>query len=329
MAEISLQTQRLLTLSMLKGIGPGALRKIASVDGFEILSFEELRAYLPKQAVAAISPASVASAKEEADRQIEAASTAGATIISAVDSAYPALLTDTRDDPQILFVKGKLSNSPQKSVAIIGTREPTEHGRVIAQRLTGFFISQGWSVVSGLAIGCDAIAHEAALDGGGHTVAVMAHGLQMVAPSRHKKLAQRILDSGGALVSEYRFGQQAMPTNFVKRDRIQAGLAKGVVMVQSDVVGGSLHASRAAIDYGRWLAIPYPTAPDVLNKEQKVQANLLLADGTAQDRTRLLRCDIEALRNLIVLRGRDDYAKMIHSTTTSSSHDPSVQGQLF
>lgn len=329
MAEISLQTHRLLTLSMLKGIGPGALRKIAAVGGFEEMSFGDLRGHLPKQAAAGVDPVSLALAIKEADRQIEAASSAGAFIISAADTTYPALLMDTRDDPQILFVKGRLSKSPQKSVAIIGTREPTEHGRVIAQRLTGFFISEGWSVVSGLAIGCDAIAHEAALDAGGHTVAVMAHGLQMIAPSRHKKLAQRILDSGGALVSEYRFGQQAMPTNFVKRDRIQAGLAKGVVMVQSDVVGGSLHASRAAIDYGRWLAVPYPTAPDISNMEQKVQANLLLADGEAHDKTRLLRCDIGALRNLIVLRGRGDYAKMIQPTTTGAPSHTSVQGQLF
>ncbi|WP_235038312.1 DNA-processing protein DprA [Pseudomonas brassicacearum] len=237
---------------------------------------------------------------------------AGAYIISALDEDYPALLSATKDDPFILFVKGTLSQTPEKSVAIIGTRQPTKHGEMITRRITDFFCGQSWSVVSGLALGCDGIAHRAAIESGGHTVAVLAHGLQTVAPSQHRKLAEEILNSGGALVSEYRFGQGALPTQFVKRDRTQAGLSQGVVMIQSDLKGGSLHASRAALDYDRWLAVPYPTAADEQANEPKIQANLMIANHSADiDRANLLKCHISRLSKVIVLRAKDDYPQLV------------------
>jgi DNA processing protein len=330
MTEISAKTRVLLAASMLKGVGPASLRKISGVRDFEGLSRKELSLHLPRSTAASINPEAWGQADREAERQINLATSAGTRIISSVDVGYPKLLADTRDDPQILFIKGSLANSPERSVAIIGTREPTDHGKIIAQRLAGFFVGEGWSVVSGLAIGCDAIAHEATLDAGGHTVAVLAHGLQTVAPARHRELAQRILDSGGALVTEYHFGQEPLPTNFVKRDRTQAGLAQGVVMVQTDVTGGSLHASRASIEYGRWLAVPYPTEQDIGRKESKVQGNLLLADGTVSEKTSLLRCDERGLGKLIILRSRNDYARLIKPNSNDVPRTPPpIQGQLL
>jgi DNA processing protein len=183
---------------------------------------------------------------------------------------------------------------------------------MITRRITDFFCSQRWSVVSGLALGCDGIAHRAAIEAGGHTVAVLAHGLQTVSPSQHRKLAEEILSSGGALVSEYRFGQGAMPNQFVKRDRTQAGLSRGVVMIQSDLKGGSLHASRAALDYERWLAVPYPTAADQQANEPKIQANLMIANSGADiDRANLLKCHISRLSKVIVLRAREEYPQLV------------------
>src|SRR3546814_19756232 len=129
--------------------------------------------------------------------------------MSAADPEYPRRLAATKDDPFILYVKGRLAPDGNHSVAIIGTREPTAHGIQITQRVSKFFAEKGSSIISGLALGCDAIAHETALQCEGHTVAVLAHGLQTITPSKHKKLADRILDSGGALVSEYPFGQSA------------------------------------------------------------------------------------------------------------------------
>lgn len=305
-------TLSLLALSMLKGIGPAALKRVAAIERFWEQDITELCSAVPQLARALESGATAAwtKANEAADRQLEAAEKHRARILSPLDADYPCLLAETKDDPFLLFVQGMLTKAPEKSVAVIGTREPTLTGQVIAQRIALTFVEQGWSIVSGLAIGCDAIAHRTALEANGHTVAVLAHGLQMIAPSRHKGLAAEILDAGGALVSEYPFGQGVQSQQFVKRDRTQAGMAQGVVMIQSDIKGGSLHASRAALDYKRWLAVPYPTPKDVQHGEPKVQGNLVIADGTNEERATLLRCPATALDRVLILRGREDILRL-------------------
>lgn len=311
MSEVSSGTRKLLALSMLKGVGPATLRKIACMPDFVQVQAHELALRIPSISKALDNVGDWERAIEDSEFQLEEAKRFNSMVISPLDSGYPLSLAATKDDPFLLYVKGSLPDSSKNSVAIIGTREPTSHGIIIAQRITNFFAEQNWSVVSGLAIGCDAIAHQAALDAQGHTIAVLAHGLHMIAPSRHRKLAEDILEAGGALVSEYRFGQGAQPQQFVKRDRTQAGLAHGVVMIQSDLKGGSLHASRAALDYGRWLAVPYPTVPDFKNAEAKVQGNVLLADGTEMQKSELLRCPLSALGRLIILRSKEDYPRLL------------------
>jgi DNA processing protein len=317
MTEISNATKRLLTLGLLKGVGPSTLKKVAGITDFELLPIEHLSAHLPALSKALQAQDAWEKATEEAEAQIDQASSHDAFILSPLDTGYPPLLAMTKDDPFLIFLKGELSAAPNKSVAIIGTREPTMHGIVITQRITQHFVSEGWSIVSGLALGCDAVAHQATLDAGGHTVAVLAHGLQTIAPSKHRKLADDILDAGGALVSEFRFGQGALPQQFVKRDRTQAGMSQGVVMIQSDLKGGSLHASRATLDYERWLAVPSPTQMDRKNFEPKIQANLMLAEGSVSEKLELLRCSPKALDGLIVLQSRDDYPLMIEQKICS------------
>lgn len=320
MNAISTPTRLLLTLSMLKGIGPVALKKASSIGGLVDKAIEELASEIPQISRALANGGDWQSAQDAAARQIDDAERYRARILSPLDPEYPHLLAATKDDPFILYVQGSLASNPVQSVAVIGTREPTAHGSLIAKRITQFFAEHEWSIVSGLAIGCDAVAHQTALDVGAHTVAVLAHGLHMIAPTRHKKLAQDILDSGGALVSEYPFGQNVQSQQYVKRDRTQAGMAQGVVMVQSDVKGGSLHASRASLDYGRWLAVPYPTDRDRENAEPKVQANLLIAEGTDVERADLLRCSSSALSRVAILRGREDYLRMIDPTGSKASN---------
>lgn len=346
MSIVSDRTRLLLAFSMLKGVGPAALRKVAAHEAFKTKDLSAIAAAFPQIARAQESTEAWSRAQENAEKQVEEARFHDARILSICDPEYPKLLSSTKDDPAILYVQGNLSPNPHNSVAIIGTREPTAHGEVIAVRITQFFVEAGWSIVSGLAIGCDAIAHRAALDANGHTVAVLAHGLQTVAPARHKQLAADILSAGGALVSEYPFGQGVQKQNYVKRDRTQAGMAQGVVMIQSDLKGGSLHASRASLDYNRWLAVPYPTEKDRENREPKVQANLAIAEGAESQRADLLRCSVSSLNRIVILRSRADYMILLktgsplnenadypqdHSVTESSrtsSRDRLVDAQL-
>lgn len=329
MSEVSPVTGKLLALSMLKGIGPATLRKMAGMLNFESASLDSIANQFPSNAHVLRDTQMWGRALEEAEKQVHEAERHHAKILSPLDPDYPQLLAGTKDDPFLLYVRGSFSKTPGQSVAVVGTREPTSHGKVIAQRIAHYFVEQGWSIVSGLALGCDTIAHNSAIDSGGHTVAVLAHGLHTVAPKANKKLAEEIVNKGGALVSEYGFGVEPRPEFFVKRDRIQAGLAQGVVMLQSDHKGGSLHASRAALDYGRWLAVPYPTELDRQNREPKVQANLTFADGSNHERAELLRCPTHALDRIIVLRSRDDYARMVAKTTVPNAALPPLQAGLL
>jgi DNA processing protein len=171
---------------MLSGIGPATLRKATQVFGFEDKSVDQLGSEVPAIGRASAPAGAWSKALELAEEQVDLAERCGARILSPLDAEYPKLLAATKDDPFLLYVRGDLAPSPEKSVAIIGTREPTPHGEIIATRITQFFVEQGWSVVSGLALGCDAIAHRAAIDAGGHTVAVLAHGLQTIAPAKHR-----------------------------------------------------------------------------------------------------------------------------------------------
>ncbi len=316
-------------MSFLSGVGPATLRKASQVFGFEDKSVEQLAAEIPALK-SALSAGGWEDTLVKAEEQLDLAERSGCIILSPMDQDYPKLLAATKDDPFLLWVRGALAPKSEKSVAIIGTREPTDHGKLIAKRMTRYFVEQGWSVVSGLALGCDGIAHQEAVDASGHTVAVLAHGLQTIAPSKHRKLAEDILNAGGALVSQYPIGRDAIPQQFVQRDKTQAGMAQGVVMIQSDLQGGSLHASRAAIDYGRWLAVPYPTQQDQARNEPKIQANLRLADGGDAERLDLLRRkDSSGLDRILVLRSKEDYARCLASTSTPVIEKPVSQGSMF
>jgi DNA processing protein len=328
-SEISQVTGRLLALSMLRGIGPATLKKISRLPNFESLSLDQIALQFPANATALRDESAWRYALEEAEKQVEAAVQHSARILSPFDNDYPQLLAGTKDDPFLLFIRGYLSRDATRSVAVIGTREPTSHGEVIAKRITKHLVENDWSIVSGLAKGCDALAHQAALDNNGHTVAVLAHGLHTVAPKANQRLAEEILSNGGALVSEYRFGVEPRPEFFVKRDRIQAGMSQGVVMIQSDHKGGSLHASRASLEYGRWLAVPYPTGVDRDNREPKVQANIIFAEGSEAERSELLRCPVKDLERVIVLRSKEDYSQLRVRSVLPDLDVPPFQGGLI
>src|SRR5690606_37837006 len=141
-------TLKLLTLSMLKGVGPAALKKPAALPGFCDKPIDELAKAVPAIEEALSESDAWANAQNAAAHQVDEAHRHEARILSALDAEYPPLLAATKDDPFILFVKGTLAQPPERSVAIIGTREPTMHGQRIATSIAKFFIEQRWSIVS-------------------------------------------------------------------------------------------------------------------------------------------------------------------------------------
>lgn len=298
--------RKLLTLRKLNMVGPVALRAITADPDFERSSITELASRHDKVAKALEKDGALERAMADADKAIATLESQGAILLTELDIQYPELLLAAPEHPFFLAYLGKLPQN-QKSVAVIGTRQPTDHGATIAERVTTYFAERGWSIVSGLALGCDAIAHKTALDCGAHTVAVLAHGLHTIAPKSHESLAQRILANGGALVTEFVFGEDPIPRNFATRDKAQAGMSRGVIMIQSDLVGGSLHASRASLGYGRILAAPGVTPRDLANREPKAEANRVLVDGSDEEKCDLLKCDADKLKGLFAIRSKADY----------------------
>ncbi|MDP2948354.1 MAG: DNA-processing protein DprA [Chloroflexota bacterium] len=166
------------------------------------------------------------------------------------DPAYPSHLKEIYDLPPVLYVRGEVTEADEWAVAVVGTRRPTPYGRQVAEYVAADLAAQRITIVSGLARGIDAIAHRAALDSGGRTIAVMACGLDMVYPPEHLKLAQEVRERG-ALVSDYPLGTQPRGEHFPRRNRIMSGLSLGVLVVEGDLKSGALITASLALEQNR------------------------------------------------------------------------------
>ena len=169
---------------------------------------------------------------------------------------YPDGLRDLRDAPRVVYLRGEIPPR-SRAVAVVGARASTPYGESVAGSLARDLAALGIAVVSGLARGIDAAAHRGALEAGGRTIAVLPGGLDHVTPRHHTALAEKIVASGGALVSEWPTGPPAAPGVFVRRNRLIAALASAVVVVEAGETSGALSTAAAAKRLGRpRLAVP-------------------------------------------------------------------------
>lgn len=181
--------------------------------------------------------------------------------ISCQDERFPKRLLSIGDDcPAVIYCKGNLSLLQQKkAVAIIGARSADKSGNTKAYELGKQYAKDGYVVVSGLALGCDASAHIGCLDAGGNTIAIVGNGLDICHPKENKDLEQRILASGGLLLCEQPIGVKANPTRLVARNRLQGALSQAVILAQCPAQSGSLHTMRFASKYRKQsLAATFP-----------------------------------------------------------------------
>jgi DNA processing protein len=191
-------------------------------------------------------------------------STIGPEKVVRGDLRYPARLLRIAQPPHQLWVSGRLPRSEQPALAIVGSRKASGAGCERARELAAVFGRRGWMIVSGGAFGIDAAAHEGALAAGAETYAVLGCGVDVVYPDRHDDLFARIVDRGG-LLSEYQPGTQPRPGQFPVRNRIIAGLADAVLVVEAAVRSGALITARVARETGlRVLAVPGTPGTDAL-----------------------------------------------------------------
>lgn len=204
-------------------------------------------------------------------------------VLTLADPAYPPLLLQTADPPLLLYVRGDASRLVQRAVAVVGSRHATPQGLANARAFGAALSEQGLVVVSGLAQGIDAAAHEGALSGAAGTVAVVGTGPDRVYPARHGSLADRIA-AHGALISEFAPGTPPLPENFPQRNRLIAGLSLGTLVVEAALQSGSLITARLAAEAGREVF----AIPGSIHAPQAKGCHALLKQGaklveTAQD----------------------------------------------
>jgi DNA processing protein len=187
---------------------------------------------------------------DEVEQEVQRASQAGVKIIPFTSGIYPARLRSIADPPPCLYVKGEIRQQDDKAVAVIGTRSASHYGRRVARDLCQGLASLGFTVISGMARGIDGVAHDAALNSGGRTIAVLGSGVDRAYPPEHQKLYHRISESG-AVISELPLGAPPLAFNFPARNRLISGLSAGVVVVEATEKSGSLITAAVALEQGR------------------------------------------------------------------------------
>lgn len=184
------------------------------------------------------------------DAEYERVLEQGVRLVTREDAAYPPLLAQTINPPFLLYVRGTLAEQDRWALAVVGTRQASTYGKEVARKLVTALAAAGVTIISGLALGIDAVAHDAALEAGGRTLAVLGSGVDQVYPLRNYELGTAITRQG-ALISEYPLGTLPTATNFPPRNRLISGLALGVLVVEAAPKSGALITAQFASEQGR------------------------------------------------------------------------------
>jgi DNA processing protein len=248
-----------LALSLTPGLGPTRGRRLAEhfgkVEDIFNASLTELEA-LNLQAHSAQHIA-LGKSLEVAHEEFARAAAAGVQIVSRDDPWWPPRLSEIYDPPLVLYVRGRVEALSRPGIAVVGTRHPTPYGIGMAERLAGDLAARGIVIFSGMARGVDTAGHRGALKAKGKTVAVFGTGVDVIYPRENKKIAEGILELGGALVSEFPIATFPAPQNFPIRNRIISGLSLGVLVVEAGEYSGTRITARCALEQSRELfAVP-------------------------------------------------------------------------
>ena len=203
----------------------------------------------------------------------------GIKCTSIFNDSFPDKLKNIKDKSILIFYKGNLNCLYEdKSIAIIGTRIPTERGKKIGEALGEYYAKEGFIVVSGLASGCDTYGHRGCLNMKGQTVATLPCGLDKYYPPENCDLGDEILENEGCLISEYKIGTNPSKIRFIQRDRLQAALSLGVVVVECAIECGTMHTVKFAQKYNKKLAV---SLHDEVNLDiETIKGNLYLIENS-------------------------------------------------
>ena len=267
-----------IVLNMLDEVGPVRVRRLLDAFGEPQAILQAGKAELMQvEGVGEEVSRSILNWREQADLDAELAriEKGGVRVVTRDETDYPKHLREIYDPPLVLYVKGSLSEKDAVSIAIVGSRRTSLYGQEMARKLAYQLARVGVTVVSGLARGIDTQAHKGALQAKGRTVAVLGCGIDVVYPSENKKLAEEIVEKGGALVTEFPFGVQPDRQTFPMRNRIVSGWSLGVVVVEANLKSGALITAGFAGEQGRHVFAVPGRADSPLSKGAKK----LIKDG--------------------------------------------------
>jgi DNA processing protein len=197
-------------------------------------------------------------------------------ILPITSEKYPSLLREIYDPPPVLLVRGEFPIPEDDfGVAVVGSRAVSQYGKQVTVELTRPLAQAGVTIVSGLALGVDALAHQTALDFGARTVAVLGNGIDQIYPSSNRRLAEEILEKGGAIISEFSIGTEPTNYNFPQRNRIIAGLSRGVLVTEAREKSGALITASLALDANREVF----AVPGSIFSETSAGTNRLIQQG--------------------------------------------------
>ena len=209
------------------------------------------------------------------DEILEKTEKTGADFVSIDDAEYPNLLRHIYDPPILLWIKGNRKALNLDGVAVIGTRRPGKYGVNQVGVWVKKLVENGLCINSGLAYGIDAIAHREALQASGKTVAVLGSGIDVIYPAKNSSLVHRMIEKGGAVITEYPPGTPPDAVNFPERNRIVSGMSHGVLVIESGIKGGSMITARSALDQNREVFV----VPHMLNYTGGEGCNYLIKSG--------------------------------------------------
>ncbi len=244
-----------------------SLNEIANIEGIGLELAKRIK--LAKQNQDVI--------KKSLESQLKKLKKLNAEIITYWDKEYPSLLKKIYDPPLILYIKGKFSEKDDYSIAAVGTRNPTNYGKIQTERFISELSKQGITIVSGLARGIDSIAHQTALKNGGRTIAIIGSGLDVIYPPENKNLFNKISENG-VIISEFQLGTKPDAPNFPRRNRIISGISLGVIVFETAINGGAMQTARFALDQNREIF----AIPGNLGVRQSEGTNLLIQRGEAK-----------------------------------------------
>jgi len=246
-------TLQWLALTLTPGLGPTRARRLVEHMGTVAAVFRASLTELEATGLLAVSAQALGTGKslELAQEEIARTMSAGVRLVSLDDPAYPPRLKHIYDPPLILYVRGAAELLSQPGIAVVGTRHPTPYGSGMAERLAIDLAARGLVIQSGMARGVDTAAHRGAIAGKGRTVAVFGTGVDVPYPKENTRLAEQIVATGGAIISEFPLGTFAAPQNFPIRNRIISGMSMGVLVVEAAEYSGTRITARCALEQNR------------------------------------------------------------------------------